>query len=40
LNLDGVHRGLGTGSCGPDTLPRYRIRAGMHRFGYRIRAAR
>jgi beta-galactosidase len=40
LNLDGVHRGLGTGSCGPDTLPRYRIRAGMHRFSYRIRAAR
>jgi beta-galactosidase len=40
LNLDGVQRGLGTGSCGPDTLPRYRIRAGTHRFSYRIRAAR
>jgi len=40
LNLDGVQRGLGTGSCGPDTLPCYRIRAGMHRFGYRIRPAR
>ena len=40
LNLDGAHRGLGTGSCGPDTLPRYRIRAGLHRFAYRIRAVR
>jgi len=40
LNLDGVHRGLGTGSCGPDTLPRYRIRAGVHRFAYRLAAAR
>jgi beta-galactosidase len=40
LNLDGIQRGLGTGSCGPDTLPHYRIRAGVHRFAYRIRAAR
>jgi beta-galactosidase len=40
LNLDCVQRGLGTGSCGPDTLPRYRIRAGLHRFSYRIRKAR
>jgi len=40
LSLDGAHRGLGSGSCGPDTLPRYRIRAGMHRFAYRISAAR
>jgi beta-galactosidase len=40
LNLDCAHRGLGTGSCGPDTLPRYRIRAGLHSFAYRIRAAR
>ena len=23
LNLDGFHRGVGTGSCGPDTLPQY-----------------
>ncbi len=40
LNLDGMHRGLGTGSCGPDTLPRYRIRAGVHRFAYRISAVK
>lgn len=25
LHLDAAHRGLGTGSCGPDTLPRYRV---------------
>ncbi len=25
LYLDHAHRGLGTGSCGPDTLPQYRI---------------
>jgi len=40
LNLDGAHRGLGTASCGPDTLPRYRIKAGVHRFAYRISGAR
>jgi beta-galactosidase len=40
LNLDGAHRGLGTGSCGPDTLPRYRIKAGVQRFAFRISAAR
>jgi beta-galactosidase len=32
LHLDAAHRGLGTGSCGPDTLPRYRIAAGSHRL--------
>jgi beta-galactosidase len=30
LHLDAAHRGLGTGSCGPDALPRYRIRPGRH----------
>jgi len=30
LHLDVGQRGLGTGSCGPDTLPRYRLRAGRH----------
>jgi beta-galactosidase len=32
LSLDAAHRGLGTGSCGPDTAPRYRIRPGRHRM--------
>jgi len=30
LNLDVAQRGLGTASCGPDTLPVYRIKAGKH----------
>jgi beta-galactosidase len=34
--LDVGQRGVGTGACGPDTLPRYRIRGGRHRFGYRL----
>jgi len=34
--LDAGQRGVGTGACGPDTLPRYRIRGGRHRFGYRL----
>jgi len=37
LYLDHRQRGLGTGSCGPDALPRHRIPAGTHRFGYRLR---
>lgn len=36
VNLDYGQRGLGTGSCGPDALERYRIPAGDYRFGYRI----
>lgn len=32
LALDAVQRGLGTASCGPDTLERYRTRAGTHRI--------
>jgi beta-galactosidase len=37
LHLDRAHRGLGTGSCGPDTLPRYRIAPGTLRFALRLR---
>lgn len=36
LNLDAAHRGLGTGSCGPDTLPQYRLLASEYRFAYRL----
>jgi beta-galactosidase len=32
LTLDVHQRGLGTASCGPDTLPQYRLRAGRHRL--------
>jgi beta-galactosidase len=33
LHLDAAQRGLGTASCGPDTLDRYRIAAGTHTVG-------
>jgi beta-galactosidase len=33
LYLDAAQRGLGTGSCGPDALDRYRIGAGTHTVG-------
>ena len=36
LYLDAAQRGVGTGACGPDTLPRYRVRGGRFRFGYRM----
>ncbi|MFE2035132.1 hypothetical protein ACFXBB_18155 [Streptomyces scopuliridis] len=35
--LDAAHRGLGTASCGPDTLPRYRLGAGAHRWSWTLR---
>jgi beta-galactosidase len=34
LHLDAGQRGVGTGSCGPDTLPRYRVGPGRHRIAY------
>lgn len=32
LYLDGAVRGVGTATCGPDTLERYRVRPGIHRL--------
>jgi beta-galactosidase len=37
MHLDARHRGLGTLSCGPDTLPEYRIGPGRHRFTWAMR---
>jgi beta-galactosidase len=37
LDLDHAQRGLGTGSCGPDTLPQYRLLEHTYRFAYRLR---
>jgi beta-galactosidase len=37
LSLDHVQRGLGTASCGPDTLPRYQLNASSYRFSYVLR---
>jgi beta-galactosidase len=36
LSLDYHQRGLGTASCGPDTLPRYRINPGKYQFRYSL----
>jgi beta-galactosidase len=36
VHADVVHRGLGTASCGPDVLDRYRITPGTYRFSYRL----
>ena len=37
VHVDHLHRGLGTASCGPDTLPQYRIKAGRHRWTWHLR---
>jgi beta-galactosidase len=37
LHIDCAHRGLGTGSCGPDTLERYRLMEREYRFTYMLR---
>ena len=36
VHLDAVHRGLGTASCGPDTLPEYLIGPGTYRWAWTI----
>jgi beta-galactosidase len=37
LSLDAVMRGLGTASCGPDTLEQYQIRDTEYKFTYGLR---
>ena len=37
LSIDAVMRGLGTASCGPDTLEQYQIRSGEYKFTYGLR---
>ncbi len=36
VHLDVAHRGLGTASCGPDTLPRYLVGPGTYRWGWTL----
>jgi beta-galactosidase len=36
VHIDAAHRGLGTASCGPDTLPQYLIRPGTFRWAWTI----
>ena len=37
LSLDHAQRGLGTASCGPDTLPQYQLNDAAYRFAYVLR---
>jgi beta-galactosidase len=36
IHLDAAHRGLGTASCGPDTLPEYLLGPGTYRWSWTI----
>ena len=36
VHIDVGMRGLGTGACGPDTLPEYRLGAGTYNFRWEI----
>jgi beta-galactosidase len=38
LHIDVHQRGVGSATCGPDTLPQYRLPAGTYRFGYKLKA--
>jgi beta-galactosidase len=37
VHVDAAHRGLGTASCGPDTLPEYLLGPGEYRWSYVLR---
>jgi len=36
LNLDCLHSGVGTGSCGPATLPQYCVQTGRHDWAWTL----
>ena len=36
LSIDHAQRGVGSGACGPDVLPRYEVPAKAFRFGFRM----
>jgi beta-galactosidase len=38
VHLDAAHRGLGTASCGPDTLPGYLVGPGTYRWTWTLRS--
>jgi beta-galactosidase len=38
VHIDAAMRGMGTGACGPDVLPPYRVSAGLHRFTWTLAA--
>jgi beta-galactosidase len=36
VHVDAAHRGLGTASCGPDTLPRYLLGSGRYAWSWQL----
>lgn len=40
LYLDAAVRGVGTATCGPDTLPQYRIPSGVYRLSFTLSSSR
>ena len=36
VHFDVAHRGLGTASCGPDTLPQYLVGPGTYRWSWTL----
>jgi beta-galactosidase len=38
VHIDAAHRGLGTASCGPDTLPGYLVGPGTYRWSWTLEA--
>jgi beta-galactosidase len=38
VHIDAAHRGVGTASCGPDTLPQYLVSGGAFSFTWSVRA--
>ena len=34
VTIDAIHRGVGTASCGPDTLEKYRIKPGTYKWSW------
>ncbi len=34
ITIDAIHRGIGTASCGPDTLPQYLIKPGSYSYSW------
>ncbi|MFI5200570.1 MAG: hypothetical protein ACHQXL_09385, partial [Candidatus Limnocylindrales bacterium] len=39
VHFDVAHRGLGTASCGPDTLPEYLVGPGKYRWSWTLEAS-
>ena len=36
ITIDGAHRGVGTASCGPDTLIKYLIKPGAYKWSWSV----